>query len=135
MVTQQVALDVAPKQSGLISSSLGYITFNSPTAGKLTISGATLIEGSAVRVLGKSSFAWSSKPDNMNGVPYSVTETTFTFGAGAEAEVFQMVYADPVESNPAVYRTVYLMRRSDNGDDAHLNPDCVTNVQATRQAD
>ena len=78
---------------------------------------------------------WSSKPDNLNGVPYSVTATTFTFGSGVDAQVYQMVYADPLESNPLVYRTVYLMRRTDNGDDSNLNLDCVNNVHATRQAD
>jgi hypothetical protein len=135
VTTQQVVLDGAPKQGGLISSNIGYITFNSPAAGQLTISGATLVEGAGFRVQGKSSFAWSSKPDNLSGVPYSVTATTFTFGSGEDAQVYQMVYADPLESNPLVYRTVYLMRRADNGDDANLNLDCVNNVQVTRQAD
>jgi len=135
VVNQSVALDVVPKQSGLISSSIGYITFNSPASGQATLTGSTLVEGSGVRVLGKSSFAWSSKPDNLSGVPYSVTATTFTFGSGADAQVYQMVYADPLESNPMVYRTVYLMRRGDNGDDSNPNLDCVNTVQATRQAD
>jgi hypothetical protein len=135
VVTQQITRDVAPKDGGMISSGIGYITFNSPAPGQLTISGSTLVEGAALRVKDKSSFAWSSHPDNQSGVPFSNTATTFTFGSGEEAEVYQMVYADPLESNPAVYRTAYLMRRSTSGDELNPNPDCVTNVQATRQAD
>jgi hypothetical protein len=135
VITQPITRDVAPKNGGLISSSIGYITFNNPVPGQLTISGSTLVEGGALRVQGKSSFAWSSQPDDQSGVPFSNTATTFTFGSGAAAEVYQMVYADPLDSNPAVYRTAYLMRRSTQGDEPNPNPDCVTNVQATRQAD
>jgi hypothetical protein len=133
VTNQQVALDVAPKLGGMISSNIGYITFNTPVAGQLTITGSTLVEGAAVRVQGKSSFAWSSNPDNQSGVPFSNTTTTFTFGSGEDAQVFQMVYADPVEGTAGVYRTVYLMRRSTQEGDS--NPDCVTNVQATRVND
>jgi hypothetical protein len=133
VVNQQVTRDVVPKQGGLISANIGYITFNSPTAGQLTISGSTLIEGAALRVDGKSTFAWTSQADDQSGVPFSNTATTFTFGSGASAEVYQMVYADPLDNNPTVYRTAYLMRRSTN--EADTNPDCVTTVQATRQAD
>ena len=135
VVNQQVTVDVATTLGGMISSNIGYITFNNPAPGQLTITGSTLVEGAAVRVQGKSSFAWGTTADNQNAVPFSNTTTTFTFGSGEEAEVYQMVYADPVEGTAGIFRTVYLMRRSTQGDPPNENPDCVTNVQATRVND
>jgi hypothetical protein len=130
-VNGQYATDVATTQGGMISANIGYITFNSPVAGQATISGSTLVEGAALRVQGKTSFLWDSHPDNQSGVPFSVNAagTVFTFGG----EQYQMVFADPLESNLSIYRTAYLMRRSTA--DGDMNPDCVTTVQATRQAD
>jgi hypothetical protein len=130
-VIAQYATDVATTQGGMISANIGYITFNSPITGQATITGSTLVEGAALRVQGKSSFLWASHSDNQSGVPFSINAagTVFTFGG----EQYQMVFADPVEGNPSIYRTAYLMRRSTA--DGDMNPDCVTTVQATRQAD
>jgi hypothetical protein len=112
-------------QAGLMSVSVGYITFNQNT-GKATITGATLIEGGGLRVA-NSGFNWAQKPDN-NPTPteYSFTNTTFTYGG----QVYKMVYSDQAGEN--AFRSVYLMRRWT--DEANPdNPNCLEAIWATKQ--
>jgi hypothetical protein len=117
---------VNPAKSGSFGASVGYINFTptSATAGNATITGATLMEGGAVRVNG-SGFAWATKADNQAAHAYSFTATTFIYAG----QTYQMVYADPYGAGNAFFRTVYLLRRSN---DAGMN--CLEVIHATKQA-
>ena len=113
--------NVTLQSGGVVSSSVGYITFTktSATGGTAVISGATLIEGGTLRV-NNNGFNWVTKPDNMPSTPYSFTETTFTLGG----MTFRMAYAD---AEGAYFRTVYLVRRESP------TSNCLETVWATRQ--
>jgi hypothetical protein len=112
-------------QAGMMSVSTGYITFNQNTS-KATITGATLLEGGALRVA-NSGFNWTQGPDN-NPTPtdFAFTNTTFTYGG----QVYRMVYSDQAGEN--AFRTVYMMRRFTN-DGAQGNPNCFEAIWATKQ--
>lgn len=115
--------NVSLSKAGLMSGNAGYITFTptSASGGKATISGAVLIEGGAVRI-GTSGFNWIQKPDNLTGVPYSYTATTFTFGG----QVYQFYGSNNFNTT---YQNVYLIRR----DTVDGNANCVQTMSATKQ--
>ena len=115
--------NVSLSQAGMMSGGAGYITFTltSASGGKATITGAVLIEGGAVRI-GNSGFNWNQKPDNLTGVPYSFTATTFTFGG----QVYQFYGSNNVKTT---YQNVYLIRR----DTVDGSSNCVQTISATKQ--
>jgi hypothetical protein len=131
--TTQVVKSVNTIKSGLMSVSVGYVTFNPSTAtsGSLNVS-SRVVEGGAVRV-GTSGFAMNSHNDSFAGTwsinsdtdPTTVTVTP----TGGSAMTFTLAYANLVSG---VAQTAYLVRRDPtNGDN---NPNCLNSIHATRQA-
>jgi len=118
--------DVNPKQSGMMSTAVGYITFtpSSATEGTAAITGSTLVEGGAVSV-DNSGFKWKVSGNNAPDAPYSFTGNSFTYSG----QKYQMVFSD-ADSNPEFFRSVYMMRLAKEGS----NSDCVETIWATKVA-
>jgi hypothetical protein len=116
--------NVTLSQSGQMYSGVGYITFNSG-AGTASITSQKGIEGGTLRV-NNTGFAWGpAKDPNQTNIPYSFTNSTFTFGG----QDYVMVYADG--EGGGAYRSVYLVRRGQGNSETNAN--CVESIWATKQ--
>src|SRR6185437_14539850 len=101
--------NVTIAKTGMMEAGNGIITFTSTSAtgGTFTITNSTLIDGGALRAA-TDGFPWHQLTKNQTSTPYSFTATTFTFGSGAQKQVYQMVCGNIVSG---VCRSVYLVRR------------------------